>query len=258
MPGELPPTSAYTYAVEYSVDEANKDQAVDVQFDKPIVTYVDNLVGFKAGTKVPMGYYDREQAQWIPAKDGVVIAIVVRGRRPRGRGRDRRRRRRQRRGARHVRHRRRRAGQARRPLQPGQEPVARGDHALHAVGLQLALRPAGRRGRPRPGRPGRRRPRRGRPVRAERLDHPLRGPGPRRAGRHRRHAVHARLPVRSRPGPPHRRLARDPADGRDPAGTLARVDLTIEVAGRTITKSFPRAANLRQDVHLRRQGRLRA
>ena len=76
MPGELPPTSAYTYAVEYSVDEANKDKAVDVQFDKPIVTYVDNIVGFKAGTKVPMGYYDREKAQWIPAKDGVVIAIV--------------------------------------------------------------------------------------------------------------------------------------------------------------------------------------
>ncbi len=29
MPGELPPTSAYTYAVEYSIDEADKDQAVE-------------------------------------------------------------------------------------------------------------------------------------------------------------------------------------------------------------------------------------
>ena len=43
------------------------DQAVDVEFDKPIVTYVDNFVGFAAGTPVPMGYYDREKAQWIPA-----------------------------------------------------------------------------------------------------------------------------------------------------------------------------------------------
>ena len=51
MPGELPPTSAYTYAVEYSVDEANAQQAVDVEFNKPVVTYVDNLLGFPAGTR---------------------------------------------------------------------------------------------------------------------------------------------------------------------------------------------------------------
>ena len=76
MPGELPPTSAYTYAVEYSVDEASKDQAVDVKFDKPVVTYVDNLLDFPAGTAVPMGYYDREQAQWIAAKNGIVIKLL--------------------------------------------------------------------------------------------------------------------------------------------------------------------------------------
>ena len=44
-----------------------KDQAVNVEFDKPVVTYVDNFVGFPAGTPVPMGYYDREKAQWIAA-----------------------------------------------------------------------------------------------------------------------------------------------------------------------------------------------
>ncbi|HET6550692.1 MAG TPA: CARDB domain-containing protein, partial [Solirubrobacter sp.] len=76
MPGELPPTSAYTYAVEYTVDEASKDEAVNVEFDKPIVTYVDNLVGFVAGTPVPMGYYDREKGQWIAAPDGIVIKLV--------------------------------------------------------------------------------------------------------------------------------------------------------------------------------------
>ena len=76
MPGELPPTSAYTYAVEYSVDEASKQEAVDVQFTKPVVTYVDNYLKFPAGTVVPMGYYDREQAQWVPAPNGVTIAIV--------------------------------------------------------------------------------------------------------------------------------------------------------------------------------------
>ena len=240
MPGELPPTSAYTYAVEYSVDEASKDQAVNVEFDKPVVTYVDNIVGFKAGTPVPMGYYDREQAQWIAAPDGIVIKILGE---PNGRAQldvDRRRRRRHR--SSRARHRRRRAGQARRPLRARQEPVAGRDHALHAVGLQLALRPARRRRRPGPGWPRRRRPRRRRPVPPGRLDHPLRGPGARRAGHDRRHAVPARLPVRPRPRPPHRRRARDPADAartRPPRST--RVDLTIEVAGRTITRSFNRA-----------------
>ena len=37
-----------------------------------------------------------------------------------------------------------------------------------------------------------------------------------------------------------------PLTGATPPSTLARVDLTIEVAGRTITESFPRAANLRK------------
>lgn len=76
MPGDLPPTSAYTYAVDYSVDEASKDGAVQVDFDKPVVTYVDNYLGFSAGTAVPMGYYDREKGEWVAAPDGVVIDVV--------------------------------------------------------------------------------------------------------------------------------------------------------------------------------------
>ena len=76
MPGELPPTSAYTYAVEYSVDEADELGAVDVHFDKPVATYTDNFLEFPAGTPVPSGYYDRAQARWVPADDGLVIEIV--------------------------------------------------------------------------------------------------------------------------------------------------------------------------------------
>ena len=76
MPGELPPSSAYTYAVEYSVDEADALGATDVRFSKPVATYVDNFLGFAPGTPVPAGYYDRRQARWIAARNGVVIKIV--------------------------------------------------------------------------------------------------------------------------------------------------------------------------------------
>ena len=65
MPGELPPTSAYTYAVEYSVDEADKLGATDVRFSKPVATYVDNFLDFPAGTPVPAGYYDRAAGHWV-------------------------------------------------------------------------------------------------------------------------------------------------------------------------------------------------
>ena len=56
MPGELPPTSAYTYAVEYSVDEANKDQArrrrSSTSRSSPTST---TSLGFPAGTAGPDG-----------------------------------------------------------------------------------------------------------------------------------------------------------------------------------------------------------
>lgn len=76
MPAELPPTSQYTYAIEFSVDEAQAAGATDVRFTEPVVNYVDNFLGFPAGTAVPTGYYDRQKGQWIPSKDGRVIDIL--------------------------------------------------------------------------------------------------------------------------------------------------------------------------------------
>ena len=51
MPAKLPPNSAYTYCSELSVDGANK-----VRFDKPVIVYVDNFLGFDVGGAVPVGY----------------------------------------------------------------------------------------------------------------------------------------------------------------------------------------------------------
>ncbi|MDP9353164.1 MAG: Ig-like domain-containing protein, partial [Chloroflexota bacterium] len=76
MPGELPATSGYTYAVELSVDEAMAAGATDVQFSQPVPFYVENFIGFPVGTPVPVGYYDREQGKWLAAPNGRVIKIL--------------------------------------------------------------------------------------------------------------------------------------------------------------------------------------
>lgn len=56
MPAILPPTSAYTYCAEFSVDGVER-----VQFDKPVINYVNNFLGFDVGVRVPVGWYDRDR-----------------------------------------------------------------------------------------------------------------------------------------------------------------------------------------------------
>lgn len=76
MPGTLPGNSGYTYAVEFSVDEARAAGAASVNFSQPVVNYVDNFLGFAVGTKVPTGYYDQQKGRWVPSADGRVIKVV--------------------------------------------------------------------------------------------------------------------------------------------------------------------------------------
>ncbi|MBK6688759.1 MAG: hypothetical protein IPG45_30075 [Deltaproteobacteria bacterium] len=76
MPGQLPPQSAYTYAVELSVDEALAAGAETVEFSAPVITYVDNFRGAPAGEAVPLGYYDRQRGLWVAEPDGVVVEIL--------------------------------------------------------------------------------------------------------------------------------------------------------------------------------------
>ncbi len=73
MPGPLPPTSGYTYAVEFSADEA---RGQEVRFSKPVLSYVENFIGFPVGGVVPAGYYDRATANWIASDNGRVIKIL--------------------------------------------------------------------------------------------------------------------------------------------------------------------------------------
>jgi RHS repeat-associated protein len=76
MPGPLPPTSGYTYAVELSVDEALAASAKTVSFDKPVPVYVDNFLNFPVGQIVPVGWYDRDKTAWIPSNNGKIVKLL--------------------------------------------------------------------------------------------------------------------------------------------------------------------------------------
>lgn len=76
MPAELPPESGFTYCVELSVDEAVAAGAVSVEFSKPVAFYVENFLGFRTGSAVPVGYYDRQKGEWIASVNGRVVSVL--------------------------------------------------------------------------------------------------------------------------------------------------------------------------------------
>jgi YD repeat-containing protein len=76
MPAPLPPSSGYTYAVELSADEAVGARATNLRFSQPVVVYVENFLGFPVGGVVPVGYYDRQEGQWVASSNGRVIKVV--------------------------------------------------------------------------------------------------------------------------------------------------------------------------------------
>lgn len=75
MPAPLPPTSAYTYAVELTAVEG-VDDLDNAEFSEPTIYYVENFLTFPVGGAVPSGYYDKEAACWVPSEDGRVIQII--------------------------------------------------------------------------------------------------------------------------------------------------------------------------------------
>ncbi|MCZ7651701.1 MAG: hypothetical protein M5U13_11295 [Thermoanaerobaculia bacterium] len=77
MPAPLPENTGYTYAVELSADEAIAAGAVRVQFDQVLAFYLENFLEFPVGETVPVGYYDRELAAWVPSDDGRIVAVLT-------------------------------------------------------------------------------------------------------------------------------------------------------------------------------------
>lgn len=77
MPAPLPATSGYTYAVEFSVDEALAVNAKSVSFNQPVAVYLENFIGLTSGVRVAVGYYDFEQAAWIGSDDGRIVTVTA-------------------------------------------------------------------------------------------------------------------------------------------------------------------------------------
>jgi RHS repeat-associated protein len=71
MPAILPPTSAFTYCAELKVDGVEH-----VQFDNPVVVWVENFLGFDVGEVVPVGSYDRARGLWVPEENGLVVDLL--------------------------------------------------------------------------------------------------------------------------------------------------------------------------------------
>jgi RHS repeat-associated protein/uncharacterized repeat protein (TIGR01451 family) len=71
MPAVLPPNVAYTYCVEMEADGIER-----IRFNKPVVSFVDNFLGFEVGSAVPVGSYDRDRGVWVPEKNGVVVRLL--------------------------------------------------------------------------------------------------------------------------------------------------------------------------------------
>jgi RHS repeat-associated protein len=84
MPGLLPPGSAYTFCMDFSVDEADSIGQLtapsipvpDVLFTNPVVCLVRNFLNLPVGVALPNGFYDRRRSKWMAAKDGWVMKVL--------------------------------------------------------------------------------------------------------------------------------------------------------------------------------------
>ncbi|MCC7539585.1 MAG: hypothetical protein IT379_25405 [Deltaproteobacteria bacterium] len=76
MPAELPPTTAYTHATEFTADEALALGSTEVDWDRDVLYYLENFLGYPVGGGVPLGFYDRDTARWVASDSGRIVEIV--------------------------------------------------------------------------------------------------------------------------------------------------------------------------------------
>ncbi|MHB8876236.1 MAG: carboxypeptidase-like regulatory domain-containing protein, partial [Myxococcaceae bacterium] len=79
MPASLPAATAYTFAADFSADEAVAAGADGVRFTRPVAFYVDNFLEFPIGTPVPQGTYDSRAGKWEAQAASVVVKVLAGG-----------------------------------------------------------------------------------------------------------------------------------------------------------------------------------
>jgi RHS repeat-associated protein len=76
VPADLPAHMDFTYGLELTVDQAEAAGASSVTFNQPVPVYVENFLHFPVGQVVPAAYFDRQQGVWVPASNGLVLAVL--------------------------------------------------------------------------------------------------------------------------------------------------------------------------------------
>ena len=77
MPALLPGRTAYTWAADFSADEADLLGATKIQFNQPVPIYVDNFLNIPTGIAVPIGYLNPQTGNWEGLRDGIVIKALA-------------------------------------------------------------------------------------------------------------------------------------------------------------------------------------
>ena len=74
MPGPLPTDSVFTYCSELNVEGTRYNDTVT--FNKNVVMFVDNFLGFEVGEIVPIGYFDTIDSNWVASDNGIVVRLL--------------------------------------------------------------------------------------------------------------------------------------------------------------------------------------
>lgn len=75
MPANVAANTMYTYAAEFTLEDAGGNVYDNVTFATPVMSYVHNFLNLAVSETVPVGYYDRQAGNWQPMPNGRVIAI---------------------------------------------------------------------------------------------------------------------------------------------------------------------------------------
>lgn len=76
MPGALPPTSGYTYAVEAAIPAARAAGVAHPTFSRNVALYVDNFTQYPVGQPVPLGAYDEARGVWVAEPSGRILKVI--------------------------------------------------------------------------------------------------------------------------------------------------------------------------------------